>query len=129
MNYSKIRPFLIAILVVGVAYNLYFYMEDVKMEGMVPQSFIVKEQYCRFSKGSSSIHIDHDGKNYIVRMANGDCLKYPIGSEIKLVYNERFDYFYKQDGLQKGAFRLLFFSFLLFLSLLPWSRFSNRKNN
>lgn len=127
LSYSKIRPFLIGILAIGVAYNLYFYREDVKMEKVVPQSFVVVEQYCRASKGSSSINIEYNGDQYSVRMANGDCLKYPVGAEIKLVYNDTHDYFYKQDGLAKVSFRLYLFSFLLLLSVVPWNRLLKKK--
>lgn len=127
MSYSKIRPFLIGILAIGVAYNLYFYSEGVKMENVVPQSFIVVDQYCRSSKGSSSINIEYNGNLYSVRMANGECLKYPVGAEIKLVYNDKHDYFYKQDGLEKASFRLVFFSFLLLLSIIPWYSLIKKK--
>lgn len=127
MNYLSLRPYLIGFLIIGVVYNLFFYTEDVKMEKMAPKSYRVKEQYCRVSKRSSSIFISHNSKNYIIRMSNNDCLNYPVGSDIKLVYNDRYDYFYKQDGLQKGIFKIFFFSFLLCLSIIPWSRFSIRK--
>jgi len=128
MNYSKIRPFLIVILVVGVAYNLFFYLEDSKLEKAKPQSFRITEQYCREIK-NSAIYIVHRNKKYSIRMTNGDCPKYPVGSEISLVYNEKYDYFYKQDGLKTATYKLLFFPFLLLLSIIPWNRFSNRKNN
>lgn len=127
MNYSKIRYLLIGILAIGVAYNLYFYREDVKMEKAVPQCFVVVEQYCRASKGSSLINIEYNGNLYSVRMANGECLKYPVGAAIKLVYNDTHDYFYKQDGLVKARFRLFFFSFLLLLSTIPWDRLLKKK--
>ncbi len=127
LSYSKIRPFLIGILAIGVAYNLYFYIEVVKMEKIVPQNFVVVEQYCRASKGSSSINIEYNGNLYSVRMANGECLKYPVGAEIKLVYNDTHDYFYKQDGLTKASFRLFFFSFLLLLSTIRWDRLLKKK--
>lgn len=127
LSYSKIRPFLIGILAIGVACNLYFYREDVKMEKVVPQSFVVVEQYCRASKGSSSINIEYNGDQYSIRMANGECLKYPVGAEIKLVYNDTHDYFYKQDGLAKVSFRLFLFSFLLLLSVVPWNRLLKKK--
>lgn len=122
MNYAKIKPLLIGILTIGVAYNLYFYAEADKMEKAVPQSFVVVEQHCRASKGSSSINFKYNGNLYSVRMANGECLKYPVGADIKLVYNDTYDYFYKQDGLETANFGLFFFSFLLLLSILPWDR-------
>lgn len=108
MNYLSLRPYPIGFLIIGVVYNLFFYTEDVKMEKMTPKSYRVKEQYCRVSKRSSSIFISHNSKNYSIRMSNNDCLNYPVGSNIKLVYNDRYDYFYKQDGLQKGIFKIFF---------------------
>lgn len=126
MNYSKIRPFVIVIFVVGVAYNLFFYLEDSKLEKVKPQSFRITEQYCREIK-NSTIYIVHRGKKYSIRMANGDCPKYPVGSEISLVYNIKYDYFYKQDGLKTATYKLLFFSFFLLLSIIPLSRFSKQK--
>ena len=123
MNLRKMRIFFISAFAIGVAYNLYFYKESVKMENSVARSFMVEKQYCRASKGSSSINVRYKGKLYTVRMANGECLKYPVGSNIKLVYNETHDFFYKKDMLVAATFRVLFFLFLFLISVIPWERF------
>ncbi|WP_312332575.1 hypothetical protein [Sphingobacterium sp.] len=129
MNSKKIRIFLIGAVAIGVAYNIYFYREDVKMESSVARSFLVEEQYCRTSKGSSSINVKYKGKLYAVRMANEECLKYPVGSHIELVYNEMHDFFYKKDGLAKAKLRVFFFLFLLFVLVIPWERFFKKTHN
>ncbi|MCW8309710.1 hypothetical protein K7A41_00550 [Sphingobacterium sp. InxBP1] len=123
MNTKKMRMFLIGTLAIDVVYNIYFYREDVKMESSVAGSFLVEEQYCRSSKGSSSINVKYKGKLYSVRMANEECLKYPVGSHINLVYNEAHDFFYKKDRLATAKLRVFFFLFLLLISVIPWGRF------
>lgn len=123
------RIFLVCILAIGVVYNMYHYMEAVKMESSVAQSFVVEKQYCRASKGSSSINVKYKGKLYSVRMANGECVKYPIGSHIKLVYNETHDFFYKKDMLASAKLRVFFFLLLFLISVIPWERFLKKKRN
>lgn len=122
LRYSKVRPFLIGFLVLAVIYNVFFFLQNSRLEKENPVSHVVIEQYCRSSKGSSSVHINYNGKVYVVRMANQACLKYPKGSMIYLVYNDRHDYFYQPDGLRKNSFRLFFFSFLLLLAIITWNR-------
>ncbi len=129
MNSKKIRIFLIGAVAIGVVYNICFYREDVKMESSVARSFLVEGQYCRSSKGSSSINVKYKGKLYAVRMANEECLKYPVGSHIELVYNEKHDFFYKKDGLAKAKLRMFFFLFLLFVLVIPWERFFKKTHN
>ena len=88
------------------------------MEKIVPESFVVVEQYCRASKGSSSINIEYNGDLYSVRLANGECLKYPVGAEIKLIYNDTHDIFINKMDLIKLAlgcfFSHFFYSFQVF---------------
>lgn len=127
LSYSKVRPFLIGFLVLGVFYNVYFYLQNSRLEKEVPVPHVVIEQYCRSYKGSSSVHINYNGRIYYVRMANQECLKYPKGAMIYLVYNDRHDYFYQPDGLRRDSFRLFFFSFLLLLSIIPWDRLLKKK--
>lgn len=127
LSYSKVRPFLIGLLVLGVFYNIFFYLEDRKLEKMKPQSFRIIEQYCWATK-NSSIYIEYRDKKYPIRMANGECPKYPVGAEIYLVYNDRHDYFYQPDGLRRDSFRLFFFSFLLLLSIIPWDSLLKKKH-
>ncbi|WP_123947123.1 hypothetical protein [Chryseobacterium sp. CBo1] len=55
-------------------------------------------------------------------MANKECSKYPVGSEVKLSYNEQFDYFYKPDGLKRDRNRLLFLAIIFILSITPWKK-------
>lgn len=123
LSYSKVRPFLIGFLVLGVIYNVYFFFQNSRLEKENAVSHVVIEQYCRSSKGSSSVHINYNGKVYYVRMANQECLKYPKGSMIYLVYNQRHDYFYQPDDLQRDSFRLFFFSFVLLLAIIPRDMF------
>lgn len=122
LSYSKFRPFIIGFLVLGVIYNVYFFFQNSRLEKENTVSHVVIEQYCRYSKGSSLVQINYNGKVYDVRMANQECLKFPKGSMIYLVYNDRYDYFYQPDGLRKDSFRLFFFSFLLLLAIIPWNR-------
>ena len=62
-------------------------------------------------------------------MANEECLKYPVGSHIELVYNEMHDFFYKKDGLAKAKLRVFLSLFLLFVLVIPWERFFKKTHN
>ncbi|OCK50741.1 hypothetical protein BA768_19195 [Chryseobacterium sp. CBo1] len=86
------------------------------------KSYTIIEQGCRNSKGSSSVHIKYNDKIYYIRLANKECSKYPVGSEVKLSYNEQFDYFYKPDGLKRDRNRLLFLAIIFILSITPWKK-------
>ncbi|RRQ46714.1 hypothetical protein DTW91_04340 [Chryseobacterium sp. SC28] len=86
------------------------------------KSHTIIEQGCRNSKGSSSVHIKYNKKIYYIRLANKECLKYPIGTEIQLSYNEQFDYFYKPDGLKRDKRRLLIIGVIFILSIIPWKK-------
>lgn len=115
--------------VLGFLYTLFFYYQDRGLENFsMLKSYTIIEQGCRNSKGSSSVHIKYFNKIYYIRLANKECLKYPIGTEIKLCYNEKFDYFYKPDGLKRDKNRLLFTGIIFMLSIIPWKKIINKKN-
>ncbi|MEH3114027.1 hypothetical protein [Pedobacter terrae] len=80
------------------------------------------KQGCRSSQGSSSVHVMFNKKVYYIRLANEECLKYPIGTTISLIYDNTFDYLYKPDGLKRNKYRVLFSSAFLLLSIIPWNR-------
>lgn len=107
----------------GFLYTSFFYYQDSRLENpSMLKSYTIIEQGCRNSKGSSSVHIKYNSKMYYIRLANKECLKYPIGTEIKLSYNERLDYFYKPDGLKRDKNRLLFTVVIFILSIIPWKK-------
>ena len=124
MNYlsdQKARPFIIVILTIGIIYNIYFYRESLKMEKVAPQNFVVEKQYCGYRK-NNSIEIRFKENLYTVRVGSRECSKYAVGAEIKLVYNDTYDYFYKQDGLRTAWYRLFFFPITLLVYIIPWKR-------
>lgn len=121
MSDQKARPFIIGILSIGIVYNIYFYRESIKMEKVVPQNFVVEKQYCG-SRKNNSIEIRYKENLYTVRVGSRECSKYPVGAEIKLVYNDTHDYFYKQDGLVTAWYRLFFFPIILLIYIIPWNR-------
>lgn len=88
--------------VLGFLYTLFFYYQNSRLENPIMlKTYTIIEQGCRNSKGSSSVHIKYNNKIYYIRLANKECLKYPVGNEIMLSYNEQFDYFYKSDDLKR----------------------------
>ncbi|WP_144034514.1 hypothetical protein [Sphingobacterium sp. 1.A.5] len=121
MSEQKARPFIIGILAIGIVYNIYFYRESIKMEKVASQNFVVEKQYCG-SRKNNSIEIRYKENLYKVRVGSKECSKYPVGAEIKLVYNDKYDYFYKQDGLVTARYRLFFFSITLLVYIIPWKR-------
>lgn len=128
--YDKKQFIIILISIVVNAYALFFYFEDREMEKSGTLKFHeVLLQSCRNYKGGSSLRISYGSKIYAVGLSNGECPKYPIGSKIGLIYNVRFDYFYKPDGLKRDRNRLFFTGSIFVLSMLPWRKFNLRKRN
>ena len=125
--YSRNQMILILFSFLAVLYTCFFYIQDSKLEksGRLTTLKVVN-QGCRNSKGSSSVHISYNGKIYYVRLANKECLKYPVGSKISLIYNHEFDYFYVPDGLMRDKYRLFFTLGFLFLSVIPWKSLVNK---
>jgi hypothetical protein len=120
--YNRNQKIVIIIAILVLIYNWFFYAQNSKLEQSSPMNtYQVIEQGCRNSKGSSSVHISYNRKTYYIRLANGECLKYPIGSKISLVYNDDLDYFYKPDGKKRGRNRLFFSFCFLLLSVLPYN--------
>ncbi|VFA40229.1 Uncharacterised protein [Chryseobacterium indologenes] len=109
--------------ILGFLYTLFFYYQDSRLENPnMLKSYTITEQGCRNSKGSSSVHIKYNNKIYYIRLANKECLKYPVGTEISLSYNKQFDYFYKPDGLKRDRNRLFFTAIIFILSIIPWKK-------
>lgn len=114
--------------ILGLLYTLFFYYQDSKLENTKTlKAYSVIEQGCRNSKGSASVHIRYKDKIYFIRLANKECLKYPVGSIIKLNYNSEWDYFYKPDGLRRDRNRIIFTLIVLMLSTIPWKKIINSK--
>ncbi len=89
--------------------------------------YSVFSQSCGNNRGSSSVYINYNQKVYSIRLPNVDCLKYPIGSKIGLIYNDKFDYFYIPDGLEKDISRLIFIGVVIIILLIKWKGINIRR--
>jgi len=102
-------------------YTLFFYFQNAELERSgTTKSYRVVDQNCKSYKGGSSIYVFYNNKTYKVGIAWRGCLAYPVGSEIRLIYNERFDYMYRPNGLTRDINRLIFSGLLLIISASPW---------
>lgn len=121
MNYYKYQKILGLLSFLAFLYVCFFYYQNSKLENFGKlELFEVINQGCRNSKGTSSVHISYNRKTYFIRLANGECYKYPVGSKITLIYNDYFDYFYFPNSLSRDRYRLIFTFSLFFFSILPW---------
>ena len=90
--------------------------------------YSVFSQSCGNYRGSSSVYINYNQKVYSIKLPNVDCPKYPIGSKIGLIYNDKSDYFYIPDGLEKDISRLVFIGLVIIVLLIQWWRKGVRKS-
>jgi len=121
--YYKNQFIIIIISTLTFLFTSFLYYQDRQLERNGLLSFhVISLQSCRDYKGSSSVHIRYKNKIYFIRMANGECRKYPVGSKIGLKYNDRFDYFYKPDGLKRDKNRLIFTATIFLISIIPWKK-------
>lgn len=127
--YYKNQSIIIPISIIALVYNLFFYFDIKKIDSTVElKSYTVILQSCRSYRRSSFVKINYRNKYYTIRLANGECPKYPTGSKIDLKYNAKFDYFFKADGLKRDRFRVTFVSVIFVLSIIPWKKINLQKN-
>ncbi len=119
--FSKYQWMMILLSLLSTLYFVYFYFQNRELERAGVASFhTITKQTCARYKGHSSLDIIVKGKRYLIRLANQECTKYPVGSRIKLIYHAEYDYFYIPDGLKRDKTRVLISVIFLGFCLLPW---------
>lgn len=104
---------------------VYFY-EAKHLESISTSEYIVVEQYCHSYQKQSYVHIKYKSKKYTIWIDEKECKNYPINSQIKLVYNNKYDYFYEPDNLKGSIAKVKVMSVLFLLTLLPLKYFETR---
>ncbi|WP_316838574.1 hypothetical protein [Pedobacter gandavensis] len=126
-DYNGTQKVFIVLALFCIVYNLFFYFQDANLEkeGLV-KLYEVNRQLYRRSKTISSIQVYFKGKVHRIRMGSEESLKYPVGSKIRLIYNDEFDYFYRPGGLTHSLGKVFIALAFLILSALPWDKFMYR---
>lgn len=104
---------------------VYFY-EAKHLESISTSEYIVVEQYCHSYQKKSSVHIKYKEKTYKIWIKWNECENYPVDSRINLVYNNKYDYFYRPDRLKGAIAKLKVRCVLFLLTLLPLKYFETR---
>ena len=99
--------------------SIFYYIQAKQLETEPMLSYIITGQYCHSYQKQSSVHIDYKGSKYTIRIKKKECRSYPIGSQIRLVYNDKYDYFYRPDDLKGSIAKVKVRSVLFLLTLLP----------
>ena len=127
-NYYNYQILLLALAIGVLAYTYFFYIQNSNLEKSGTRaSFEIIEQYCRYAR-EGSVQIRYSDDLYSIVLANGECFKYPVGSKIILIYNEKFDYFFIPNGQKHMVFRLYFTVSCIILSILPWKLLTGKFN-
>lgn len=104
--------------------SIFYYNEATKLETMPMSDYIIIGQYCHSYQKQSSVHIEYKGKTYTIRVKEKECRNYPINSLIQLVYNNKYDYFYKPDNMKGSIAKVKVMGLLFLLILLPLKYFN-----
>ncbi|OCB72195.1 hypothetical protein SAMN05192550_1346 [Flavobacterium glycines] len=124
--YSKNQIYAIIILFFLFVYTLFSFF---KYENSIENGVLVEKkvicQTCRpYTKLSSGIMIKEGNKTYNIKLDYGNCIKYPVKSKIKVVYDKNRDIFiYPLKTPNYG--KIYFLGILLLFSLIPWSLITN----
>lgn len=121
--YYKNQYFAIIFFLCGFLFTICnFYRNSIIEKTQARTSYKVLKQDCRKSNSGSSIHVKYKNKIYFIRLSIKECSKYPVGSSIKLCYDNFFDYFYLPDGLKTERKRMIFLLFCFLLSIIPYKK-------
>ncbi|SDJ39668.1 hypothetical protein [Chryseobacterium jejuense] len=126
--YSKNQVFIIAFLLIGFLYTTFsfFGYEKTIKEGTQVETLVINQSCRTYEKLQSGVMISVGGKAYNVKLDYGNCIKYPVNSKIKVVYNKERDIFiFPVKTYNTG--RIYFLGVLLLLSILPWSYIFRKK--
>lgn len=103
-----------------------YHNEAKELEEKPTSDYIVIGQYCHSYQKQSSVHVKSEGKTYTIWVKRNECREYPVGSQIKLVYSEKYDYFYRADDLKAAEAKMKVRIILLLFTLLPLKYFETR---
>lgn len=99
--------------------SIFYYSQAKQLETKPILNYTITEQYCHSYQKQSSVQIDYKNKTYTISIKRKECKNYPIGSQIELVYNDIYDYFYIPDGLKAAKAKIKVQIALLIFTLLP----------
>ena len=122
--YSRNHLYFIAMIFCGLLYAFYDkYEKNLIYENGIEMQKIIINNSCRpYSKLSSSITIEHNGRTYITKIDSKKCLDYPKYSKINLLYYQKTDKFYYKYENFDGNKNIKIICFILIISLVPWSK-------
>ena len=125
--YSRNHLYFIGLIFCGLLFAFYdkYYTNLIHENGIEMQKIIINSSCRPYSKLSSSITIKHNGRTYITKIDSKKCLDYPKYSKINLLYYKETEKFYYKYENFDGNKNIKIISFILIISLVPWSRILN----
>lgn len=108
--------------------SIVYFFDAKHLESLPTSDYVVTGQYCHSYQKQSSLHIKHKEKTYTIWIKRDECENYPVDSQIKLVYHEQYDYFYKPGRLKGAMAKLRVRSVLFLFCLVPFKYFKTRMN-
>src|SRR5690606_36718196 len=103
-----------------------YYNEVKELEEKPTSGYTVTGQYCHSYQKQSSVHVEYKEKTYTIWVKRNECKDYPVGSQIQLVYNGKYDYFYVPYGFKVAKAKSKVRIILLLFTLLPLKYFQIR---
>ncbi len=129
--YYKNQWFYLIIATGFFTYALFFFIQNNNPENnFIIEHQVIKQKRCSSApRISSFVQIEKGGKKYTVNLPEQDCVNYSIGDEIKLYYNNKYDYFYIPNRIKVEISRVAISGIVFILLLLPWKYIVRKINN
>lgn len=140
-KYYKKQILIIIIIILGLIFTVKQFMEyneTIKNDNVIITR-IVKQNCHAAPRMKSTIWINFNKKTYSVGIPYSECVNYPVGDNIKVLYNLRNDIFIYRVDNPKYLKNIVLMGVFLLISFLPWQyingkllkkhRSKNRKTN
>lgn len=127
--YSKNQFFIIGFLLTGFLYSIYSFIKykNAIEKGIQVEKLVISQSCKPCTRFASGVMISVGNKTHHVKLDYGNCIKYPVNSKIKVVYDkERDTFIFPVKVYNTGRIYLL--GILLLISTLPWLYFIKKNN-
>ena len=134
-KYYKNQILIIGIIVLGLLFTIKQFIEynDTINEDNIFITKIIKQNCHAAPRMKSTVWINFNKKIYSIGIPYNECVNYPIGDNIKVLYNKNNDEFIYKVKNPKYLKNIFLLGIFLLISLLPWQyineKFFKRSQN
>lgn len=127
-KYYKNQILIICVIILGLLFTVKQFMEynETVNEDNIFITKIIKQNCHAAPRMKSTIWINFNKKIYSVGIPYNECVNYPVGDNIKVLYNKNHDEFIYRVKKPKYLTNIVILGIFLLVSFLPW-RYINEK--